>query len=116
MRIRLSSFYQNVNGVQIPAGEYDGKDGVLRGLAGYLVDTGHAVVIQRDPATVAESVSPDALAQADDATGFDTLTVTQLRDLAEDNFVDLAGLTRKSDIIDALVAAGIEAPEDEDGQ
>lgn len=43
--IRVTDFYQNVTGVRIPAGDYADNDERLQGLAGYLVETGHAVVI-----------------------------------------------------------------------
>jgi len=50
VKIILSAYYQNVSGVRIAPGEYEGADPALHGLAQYLVDTGHAVALPDEPA------------------------------------------------------------------
>lgn len=56
MKIILSAYYQNVNGVRIAPGEYEGTDPALHGLAQYLVDTGHAVALAVEPAPEVEAI------------------------------------------------------------
>jgi len=110
MKLRLKSFYQNVNGVQIAPGEYESSDPALRGLASYLVQTGHAVVTQAD--TKPEDAPPES---ENDAL-FEDMTVAQLKALADEHHVELDGARAKADIIAKLVAAGInpfEAESDE---
>lgn len=63
MKIILSAHYQNVNGVRIAPGEYEGTDPALHGLAQYLVDTGHAVALADEPAPEA---APEAAPLADE--------------------------------------------------
>ena len=55
MKIILSAYYQNVNGVRIAPGEYEVTDPALHGLAQYLVDTGHAVALADEPAPEVEA-------------------------------------------------------------
>jgi len=44
-RIKLDRYYQNTNGVKLTPGEYDAGD-LPKGLAAYLVQTDHAVIIE----------------------------------------------------------------------
>ena len=57
MKIILSAYYQNVNGVRIAPGEYEGNAPALHGLAQYLVDTGHAVALADEPAPEAAPIA-----------------------------------------------------------
>ena len=45
MKIKVHSFYQDIKGNKVKAGEYDSAD-LKNGIAQYLVDNGHAVVIE----------------------------------------------------------------------
>lgn len=45
MKIEINKFYQNTKGQQVQAGEHDASD-LPTGLAQYLVDNGHASVVE----------------------------------------------------------------------
>lgn len=45
MKIRINKFWQNTQGVQVQAGDYEASD-LPSGIAQYLVSNGHAVVIE----------------------------------------------------------------------
>lgn len=57
MRIKIDKFYQNTKGQQVEAGEYNASD-LPNGLAQYLVDNDHAIVIKSEAveANAADSV------------------------------------------------------------
>jgi hypothetical protein len=54
-------------------------------------------------------------AAADDGTPSDSWTATKLKAYAAENDIDLAGATRKADILDAI-AATVDPDNDDDGQ
>ena len=92
MSIRVKSNYVGYRGgglIRIPAGEYDEDDPVLRGLAGYLVDTDHAVQLK----AVEVQSDPETKQALDD------MTVAELRDFASSQNIELGGAKKKADVI-----------------
>jgi hypothetical protein len=51
---------------------------------------------------------------SDAAAGFNKFTLAELKQVAEENDVDLGDATRKADVIKALVDAGVELVEEEE--
>lgn len=60
MRIKVKTFWQDVRGRKVEAGEYDAGD-LANNLAQYLVANGHAEIVSETPAqeAVKENVLPD---------------------------------------------------------
>jgi len=95
MPIRVKSYYVGYRGgglIRIPAGEYDENDPALSGLAGYLVDTDHAVQLK------AVEVKPEP--ETKKALG--DMTVAELREFAEAQDIELGKAKKRADIIDII--------------
>jgi len=99
MPIRVKSYYVGYRGgdlIRIPAGEYDENDPALHGLAGYLVDTDHAVQLK------AVEVKPEPESEPEHKLALGDMTVAELRDFAEAQNIELGDARKKADIIDTI--------------
>jgi hypothetical protein len=96
-------------GGRIEPGEYAADDPALYGLADYLVENGHAYWLSdSDDALMAvgHHESLGTLTAVGDSESLDALSIRELRALAAERGIDLAGFTRKDDIVAAIEAAG----------
>lgn len=62
MKIQINKFWQNTRGVRVEAGEYEASD-LPVGIAQYLVDNDHAVVIE----SVEDDENPKSIPSAERA-------------------------------------------------
>lgn len=107
MRIRVPDFYKGLPSDFKPIfpGDYDSEDPRLFGLAAYLVNTGHAEVLDAPL-----SFPPQPMVETPEKGEVDlrVMTVAQLLEYAAGQGIDLGGARRRDDIL-ALIETWLEA-------
>jgi len=94
MRIYLPKFYQNTKGIRIQSGYYNIDDKALGGYGNYLVNTGHAILIDDvvHKAVTTETITDDSTRIESDTA--ETVSYTSgAQQFIEDRNLDLGELS-----------------------